>query len=571
MSCFDLKGGIGTASRVVMPVDRRYAYDLRTDESGRPPAAPSYTVGVLALTNFGRLPRLTIDGVRVGQALIAEGLAEESTERERGSCVVVVATDAPLLPAALERLARRAGLGLARTGSSAGHGSGDIFLAFSTGLRIPRATGQPLRTFEVVDDEYLDPFFDAVVEATESAVVDSLFRAETVEGRDGNVVGALPVDAHARAPRGRREARMSLGPGSARRALASGRRRSPPRSARPPGPGPRSARSGRSCACSGWPVSTATAARWRAPSSTAGCAGSREGLGSGITLPFAMGLLEYDLDPQHLALDIASGTIDLALESELLLQPDRRAVAETEARRLAREALDRIDSDRIARQELTGLLGDATRPWIGVTMTETELAGALNEAAALVAAGADVLRVEVPIGRELADRLHDAGMEVREWRPSERRSTGGQARLEPAPTGSQRALAEVRRVADRLAAQRRAYVRIADRGPGAWAPEHAVVAAFERVDLVEVDPMAEIVAAGVDPDRTLSDHAFAYRLHRRAGTIVVVGAGLAGRRPGPAGRGPVRSGDPLGPCARPPAAGRRRSPSRRAWGRPRSR
>jgi D-aminopeptidase len=194
MSCFDLKGGIGTASRVVMPVDRRYAYDLRTDENERPPIAPSYTVGVLALTNFGRLPRLTIDGVRVGQALIAEGLAEESTGRERGSCVIVVATDAPLLPKALERLARRAGLGIARTGSSAGHGSGDFFIAFSTGLRIPRATGQPLRTFEVVDDEYLDPFFDAVVEATEAAVVDSLFRAETVEGRDGNVVNALPVE-----------------------------------------------------------------------------------------------------------------------------------------------------------------------------------------------------------------------------------------------------------------------------------------------------------------------------------------------------------------------------------------
>ena len=194
MSCFDLKGGIGTASRVVMPVDRRYAYDLRTDDSGRPPTTQTYTVGVLALTNFGRLPRLTIDGVRVGQALIAEGLAEESTERERGSCVIVVATDAPLLPKALERLARRAGMGIARAGSSAGHGSGDFFIAFSTGLRIPRAGGQPLRTVEAVDDEYLDPFFDAVVEATEAAVVDSLFRAETVEGRDGNVVNALPVE-----------------------------------------------------------------------------------------------------------------------------------------------------------------------------------------------------------------------------------------------------------------------------------------------------------------------------------------------------------------------------------------
>jgi D-aminopeptidase len=108
--------------------------------------------------------------------------------------VIVVATDAPLLPKALERLARRAGMGLARAGSSAGHGSGDFFIAFSTGLRIPRAGGQPLRTVEVIDDEYLDPFFDAVVEATEAAIVDSLFRAETVEGRDGNVVNALPVE-----------------------------------------------------------------------------------------------------------------------------------------------------------------------------------------------------------------------------------------------------------------------------------------------------------------------------------------------------------------------------------------
>ncbi len=107
--------------------------------------------------------------------------------------MVVVATDAPMLSSALERLARRAGLGLARTGSSAGHGSGDIFLAFSTGVRIARGSGQPLRTFEVIDDEFLDPFFDAVVEATEAAVVDALFRAETIEGRDGHVVMALPV------------------------------------------------------------------------------------------------------------------------------------------------------------------------------------------------------------------------------------------------------------------------------------------------------------------------------------------------------------------------------------------
>ena len=110
------------------------------------------------------------------------------------SCIIVVATDAPLLGPALERLARRAGLGLARTGSIAGHGSGDIFLAFSTGVRIPRGSSGALWSAELVDDEFIDPFFGAVVDATEAAVINSLFRADTVEGRDGHVVPGLPVE-----------------------------------------------------------------------------------------------------------------------------------------------------------------------------------------------------------------------------------------------------------------------------------------------------------------------------------------------------------------------------------------
>ena len=85
-------------------------------------------------------------------------------------------------------------MGLARTGSTAGHGSGEIFLAFSTGSRIPRGGGQALRRIQVVDDEFLDPFFGAVVEATEEAVLDALFRADTVVGRDGNVARGLPVE-----------------------------------------------------------------------------------------------------------------------------------------------------------------------------------------------------------------------------------------------------------------------------------------------------------------------------------------------------------------------------------------
>jgi beta-lysine 5,6-aminomutase alpha subunit len=268
----------------------------------------------------------------------------------------------------------------------------------------------------------------------------------------------------------------------------------------------------------GRPLAGATVDRWLGR--------DRRGLGAGIALSFAMGLLEYDLDPQQLALDIAAGTVDLALEAELLREPDRRAVAETEATRLARAAVERIDADRTARREIIDLLGDASRPWIGTTLTEPDLEGALDEVTELVGAGADVVRIEVPVGRELAERLLDAGQEVTEWRPGDARGTrSGRERMEPAPAGSQRALAELRRVADGLAAQRRSYVRLATAAPALWSPEDAVVAAFERIDLVESDPMAEIVTTGVDPDRALSDHAFAHRLHRRAGTILMIGAG----------------------------------------------
>jgi D-aminopeptidase len=204
MRAFGLKGGIGSASRVVVP---RHRWDRAEEiESAHP-----YVVGALALANFGDLARLTIDGVRVGEALAHEGWpaagiagvaeAEASatgisagSRGADGSCIVVVATDAPLLPAQLRRLAARAGLGLGRTGSVAHHGSGEIFLAFSTGLRIPRGGDKALRTLEHVDDEYLDPFFGAVVEATEEAVVDALFRADTTRGRDGHVLPALPID-----------------------------------------------------------------------------------------------------------------------------------------------------------------------------------------------------------------------------------------------------------------------------------------------------------------------------------------------------------------------------------------
>src|SRR5436309_1901023 len=112
----------------------------------------------------------------------------------------------------------------------------------------------------------------------------------------------------------------------------------------------------------------------------------RRRLASGIALPFAMALLEYDLGPQELALDVASGAIDLGMEAELLLESDRRATAEQEAGRLAEAAIDRIDANRTARRELIALIGDTPRPWVGGSLSETAVDAALREAAALVVA-----------------------------------------------------------------------------------------------------------------------------------------------------------------------------------------
>ncbi|MEX2012134.1 MAG: lysine 5,6-aminomutase subunit alpha [Chloroflexota bacterium] len=256
-------------------------------------------------------------------------------------------------------------------------------------------------------------------------------------------------------------------------------------------------------------------------------------LAGGVALPFAMALLEYDVPPQQAALDVASGAIDLALEAELLGQPDRRAVAEQEARRLAQAAMARIDANRTARLELMGVLGDAPRPWIGTTIVEPLVEAALDEAVARVGDGVDLLRVEVPVGRELASRLTDAGVEMPAWPwldadrwAGDELGTPDLGRgAEKPPTGSQRGLAELRRMLDEVGAGRRGYVRLASAAPALAAPEQSVVASFERVDVVEADAMAEIVAGRVDPDRALSDHSFAHRLLRRAGSSILVGAG----------------------------------------------
>jgi hypothetical protein len=252
-------------------------------------------------------------------------------------------------------------------------------------------------------------------------------------------------------------------------------------------------------------------------------AGRRNRLGGGILLPFAMALVEYDLQPQRLALDIASGAVDLGMEAELLRESDRRAVAEEAARGLALTAIERIDANRTARRELLGVLGDPPRPWIGTTIADPEVDEALGAARRALDAGADLVQVAVPIGRELADRLRDAGLDAPVWRPRESQRVTDAS--DHAPTGSQRALTALRHHLDQIAAQRRNYVRLAAVPPPLGGPELAVVAAFERVDVADSDVMTEVVVGRVAPERALADHAFAHMLLARAGVTVSLSAG----------------------------------------------
>ncbi len=164
MSCFDFKGGIGTASRVV----------------------EDHTVAVLLLTNFGAREECIVGGVPVGRLL---GPAPSGPHAPAGSCIGIVVTDAPVDGAGCARLARRIGLGLARAGSVAHHGSGEIFLGLGTGMRLDR-DGTPDRTV-LTTGRALDPLFGAVVEAAEEAVLNSMFGAPTTVGRDGNTSESL--------------------------------------------------------------------------------------------------------------------------------------------------------------------------------------------------------------------------------------------------------------------------------------------------------------------------------------------------------------------------------------------
>lgn len=197
---FGFKGGIGTSSRVV------------------PQSAGGYTVGVLVQSNFGGV--LTMNGAPLGQALgryylkeqvepkrvgdskasggaIASNTAiqlEKVSDRADGSIIMVVATDAPLDHRNLERLAKRAMMGLARTGSPATNGSGDYVIAFSTAMQHRIRASEAVRSTQVVGNDAMSPLFLATVEATEEAIYNSVLRATTVTGRDGNTVDALPIN-----------------------------------------------------------------------------------------------------------------------------------------------------------------------------------------------------------------------------------------------------------------------------------------------------------------------------------------------------------------------------------------
>lgn len=174
--CFGYKGGIGTASRLL------------------PSKMGGYTVGVLVQTNFGGF--LQIAGVPVGIELNPELKNRFKSEDADGSCMIVIATDAPLDARNLKRLAKRAWLGLGKTGGIASNGSGEYVIAFSTAkeLRVSYASDTPVQEGKTLSNDAITPLFIAAIEATEEAILNSLFQAETMSGRDGHTIEALPLD-----------------------------------------------------------------------------------------------------------------------------------------------------------------------------------------------------------------------------------------------------------------------------------------------------------------------------------------------------------------------------------------
>src|SRR5512133_1415853 len=178
MICYEFKGGTGTASRIVAAAADRGLSETK-----------QYTVGVLVQANCGRRPELTIRGLPVGRKIPGSVYKKESD-----SIIIAIATDAPLLPHQLKRLARRASLGLARTGSVSGNGSGDLLIAFSIANPHAADSSPPTRAIETMPNDLMDPLFTATVEATEEAIINALVDNHDMTGRDDHKVEALPHD-----------------------------------------------------------------------------------------------------------------------------------------------------------------------------------------------------------------------------------------------------------------------------------------------------------------------------------------------------------------------------------------
>lgn len=172
----DFKSGIGTSSR-----------RLHRHEGG-------YVIGALVMSNFGRMSELRVDGLPVGQYLVPRFAKLEKRTRSYGSIIVVLATNAPLLPHQIHRLCKRSALGIGRVGSSAAHGSGEIIVGFSTANKVPRETTKRTYRMQVLLDQAIDPLYRAAIDATEEAILNSLTAARTMEGRSGHVVPELPLE-----------------------------------------------------------------------------------------------------------------------------------------------------------------------------------------------------------------------------------------------------------------------------------------------------------------------------------------------------------------------------------------
>ncbi|MFZ9886605.1 MAG: P1 family peptidase, partial [Myxococcota bacterium] len=177
MLCCDFKGGIGTSSRRVSFAEEGH-----------------YTVGILVMTNFGVMRDLRIDGVPVGHWLTPRYAHLPKREHSYGSIIAVLATDAPLLPHQLNRLCKRVALGIGRAGSHAAHGSGEIIVGFSTANKVPRTSRHMVAKVKFLLDVRLNPLYEAAIECTEEAILNSLCMATSMEGVDGHYAPELPLD-----------------------------------------------------------------------------------------------------------------------------------------------------------------------------------------------------------------------------------------------------------------------------------------------------------------------------------------------------------------------------------------